>query len=321
MASRNINQRAKPDINTGFGVNAKDYGGRFIDKKGRANIEIKGIGFLARISWYHSLLNLSLSRFFLFIFLFFISINLLFAAIYFLIGVEHINVSPDLSTAEKFIDAFFFSCQTFTTVGYGTLSPVNIPANFIASMESLIGWLSLAVSTSLLYGKFAQPAAFLKFSKNAVIAPYKDINALMFRVAPYKNTSLIDAEIKVSMALTLEEDGKMVNKFFQLPLEYNTIDTLTLSWTIVHPINEESPLFKLTREDYSSMKGEMLVFLKAFDDMYSGVVVARTSYTFKEIIIGAKFKPMYHRSKEGNKTILNLEKLNAYQKAEIKLTE
>ena len=319
MAFRKISSKAKPDINTGFGINAKDYGGRFIDKKGRANIEIKGIGFLTRISWYHSLLNLSLSKFFIFILIFFISINFFFAIIYFLIGVEHINVSPNLSTAEKIIDAFFFSCQTFTTVGYGTLSPANIPANLVASVESLIGWLSLAISTSLLYGKFAQPAAFLKFSKNAIIAPYKDITALMFRVAPYKNTSLIDAEVKVSMALTLEEDGETVNKFFQLPLEYHTIDSLTLNWTIVHPITEESPLYKFKREDYTSIKGEMLVFLKAFDDMFSGVVVARTSYTFKEIVIGAKFKPMYYRSKEGTKTILNLGKLNAYQRTEVKL--
>lgn len=314
---RKISSKAKTELNTGFGVNASEVGGRFLNKKGKANIITKGVRFLESISWYHSLLELSLSKFFLFIFLFYIGVNLLFALLYFLIGVENINVSSYLSTSEKFVEAFFFSCQTFTTVGYGSLSPESIPANFIAAVESLIGWLSLAVSTSLLYGKFAQPAAYLRFSNNAIISPYKDITALIFRVAPYKNTSLINAEAKVSLALMLEEDGKVVNKFFELPLEYNSINTLSLSWAVVHPITEESPLYNFTKKDYANNKGEILVFIKAFDDTFSGYVVARTSYTFNELIIGAKFLPMFHRSEEGSKTILDLAKLNAYTRVDV----
>lgn len=314
---RKISTQAKSEINTGFGVNASDYGGRFVNKKGKANIETKGVGFLEKISWYHSLLSLPRWKFFLFIFIFFIGINFSFAIIYFLVGVQYIGVPAGLSAAEKFADAFFFSCQTFTTVGYGRLNPTSVTANFIASIEALIGWLSLAVATSLLYGRFAKPTAYLKFSANAIIAPYKNITALMFRVAPYKNTSLIDAEAKVSLGLMLEENGKIVNRFFQLPLEYNTVNSLSLSWTIVHPITEDSPLYKFIKEDYTNITGEILVFVKAFDDMFSSHVVARTSYTFNELVIGAKFHPMYHRSKEGDKTILDLEKLNSYTKAEI----
>ncbi|MDB5222076.1 MAG: irk [Chitinophagaceae bacterium] len=317
---RKINSRAQTTINTGFGVNASDYGGRFVNKKGRANIETRGVGFLEKISWYHSLLGLPRLKFFLIILVFFVGINFLFAIIYFLAGVQYIGVTPGLSAAENFADAFFFSCQTFTTVGYGRLNPTSIPVSFIASFEALMGWLSLAVATSLLYGRFAKPTAYLRFSANAIIAPYQDITALMFRVAPYKNTSLIDAEAKVSLGIMLEEDGKTVNKFYQLPLEYNVVNSLALSWTIVHPITEESPLYKFIREDYSDITGEILVFIKAFDDMFSSHVVARTSYTFKELIIGAKFQPMYHRSKEGNKTILDLEKLNAYKPAEVSFT-
>jgi inward rectifier potassium channel len=315
---RKINSQAKTEINTGFGVNASYVGGRFLNKKGKANVETKGLKFFESISWYHSLLSLSLSKSLLFLFLFFIVINLLFALIYFIIGVEHINVSPDISEAEQFIDAFFFSCHTFTTVGYGGMRPTNIPANFVASVEALVGWLSLAVSTGLLYGKFAQPAAYLKFSKNAVIAPYKEITALMFRIAPYKNTSLINAEAKVSLALPVEEEGKTINKFFELPLEYNSVDSLSLSWTIVHPITEESPLYNFTKKDYENIRGEILVFVKAFDDMFSDDVVARTSYTFDEFVFGAKFLPMFYRSKEGEKTVLDIDKLNDYITVSIK---
>lgn len=314
---RNISSQAKSELNTGFGANADDVGSRFLNKKGKANIETRGVGFFAKISWYHSLLELSVSKFFLIIFIYFILINILFGILYFLIGVESINVSRDLSIGEQFVDAFFFSCQTFTTVGYGNLNPMNIPANFIASIEALIGWLSLAVSTSLLYGKFAQPAAYLKFSSNALIAPYKDGRALMFRVAPFKNTSLINAEAKMSLALTLEEDGKIVNKFYELPLEYSVVNSLSLSWTIVHPITEESPLHDFTKNDFERSKGEIIVFIKAFDDMFSGDVVARTSYIFSEIIYGAKFLPMFFRSKEGKKTVLDLSKLNHFTVATI----
>jgi inward rectifier potassium channel len=314
---RKINSKAKPEINTGFGANASDVGGRFINKKGKANIEKIGVGFLEKISWYHSLLSLPRWKFFLFIFFFFIGVNVFFAVIYFLNDVKSIGVPAGISDAENFAEAFFFSCQTFTTVGYGRLNPSSTTAGFIASFEALIGVLSLAITTSLLYGRFAKPTAYLKFSANAVIAPYKDISALMFRVAPYKNTTLIDAEAKVSLAMMLEEDGKTVNKFFQLPLEYNSVNALSLSWTIVHPITEDSPLYKFIREDYSNITGEILVFVKAFDDMFSSHVVARTSYTFKELVIGAKFLPMYYRSKEGDTTILDIEKINAHIPAAI----
>lgn len=314
---RKINSKAKSEINTGFGVNASDYGGRFVNKKGKANIEMRGIGFLERISWYHSLLSLPRWKFFTVIFIFFIAINFLFAIIYFVLGVNKIDAPSSLSPLQNLAEAFFFSCQTFTTVGYGRLNPIGMSAGFITSVESLIGWLSLAMATGLLYGRFAKPTAYLKFSDNAIIAPYKDSIALMFRVAPYKNTSLIDAEAKVSLGLMLDEDGKTVNKFFQLPLEYNMVNSLSLSWTIVHPITEESPLYKFTEEDFSNISGEILVFIKAFDDMFSSHVVARTSYTFKELVMGAKFHPMYFRSKVGNKTVLDMGKLNAHHPVDI----
>lgn len=316
---KKLNNKAKTEINTGYGVNASDYGGRFVNKKGKANIETEGVGFLERISWYHSLLGLPRWKFFMVIFLFFITINFLFAVIYFLIGVEQIGVAGFTSPLEKLADAFFFSCQTFTSVGYGRLNPIGILTGFISSFEALIGLLSLAMATGLLYGRFAKPTAYLKFSENAIIAPFNSITALMLRVAPYKNTTLIDAEAKVTLRISLEEDGKTVNKFYQLPLEYSVVNSLSLSWTIVHPITEDSPIYKFISEDYSNLSGEILVFVKAFDDMFSSHVVARTSYTFKELVFGAKFQPMYHKSKEGNKTVLELQKINYFKPADISL--
>ena len=314
---RKFNSKIKSEINTGFGVNASDYGGRFVNKDGKANIEKSGIGFFERMSWYHTLLSLPAWKFFFIIFIFFIAINLLFALVYFLIGVQHLGGMVSNSTGEKFAEAFFFSCQTFTTVGYGRINPVGFATSAIAAFEALVGLLSFALATGLLYGRFARPKAYLRFSENAIVAPYKEITALMFRVAPFKNATLVDAEVKVTLGMIMEENGKPVNKFFQLPLEFSTVNALTLSWTIVHPITETSPLYKFTKEDFENTSGEILVFLKAFDDMFSNTVVARTSYTFKEIVVGAKFKPMFMRSGEGNKTILHLDKLNSFVPADI----
>jgi len=314
---RKLNPKAKAEINTGFGVNPSDYGGRFVNKDGNANIEKSGIGFFERMSLYHTLLNLPAWEFFLIIFIFFIAINLLFAVVYFLIGVNHLGGTVSNSTLEKFTEAFFFSCQTFTTVGYGRINPVGVAASALAAFEALTGLLTFAIATGLFYGRFAKPKAYLRFSENALLAPYKDITAIMMRVAPFKNATLVDAEAKVTLGLVVEENGKIVNKFFQLPLEYSTVNALTLSWTIVHPITETSPLYNFTKEDFENTTGEILVYLKAFDDMFSNTVVTRTSYTFKELIIGAKFKPMYMRSGEGNKTILHLDKLNSYTPADV----
>jgi inward rectifier potassium channel len=187
----------------------------------------------------------------------------------------------------------------------------------MASFEALIGLLTFALATGLFYARFSKPKAYLRFSANALIAPYRDGIALMMRVAPFKNTNLTDAEAKISLGMSLEENGKMVNKFFPLELEFDKINALALSWTIVHPITENSPLYKFTPEDYAASNGEVLVYLKAFDDMYSNTVVSRTSYTFRELVIGAKFIPMYHRNTEGNSTILDFEKIGMYKAADI----
>lgn len=314
---RKINSKAKSEINTGFGVNSSDYGGRFVNKNGKANIEKRGIGFLERISWYHSLLAMPRWKFFSVIFIFFIIVNLIFAVIYYLIGVQHLGGVVAKSPIENFAEAFFFSCQTFSTVGYGRISPVGYLITSVAAFEGFIGPLSFALATGLLFGRFAKPTAYLKFSENALIAPYQGITALMFRVAPYKNTTLLDAEAKVNLAMAVEENGKMVNKFFPLTLEFSTVTALTLSWTLVHPITESSPFYKFTKDDFANTKGEVLVFLKAFDDMFSNIVVARTSYIFSEVVIGAKFKPMYKSSQDNMRTILHLGKLNSYDTADV----
>ena len=309
-------EKAKTE-NTGFGTNAANYGGRLLNQDGTPNIEKKGIGFFARLSWFHSMLSISGWRFFLIILFFYIFVNLLFTLVYYFIGVEHLIGLKTNTESEKLMEAFFFSTQTYTTVGYGRISPTGFLMNAVSSFHALIGLLSFAVATGLMYGRFSRPKAFIKFADNAVIAPYKEISALMIRLTPFKNTTLTDAETKVTLVIMTGEDGETTNQFFTLDLELKSINALTLSWTVVHPITKESPLYNFTKEDFNHSKGEIIVFVKAFDDMFSNTVIARTSYTFQEIIYGFKFVPMFYRDNEKDTTILDLDKLSVMEPANL----
>lgn len=311
---KKINSKAKTDSNTGFGINATSYGGRFITKNGNANVKKTGIGFFDSISWYHTMVNIPRWKFMLIIVLFYFMVNFCFATIYYMIGVEHLKGISASTPLDKFGQAFFFSIQTYTTVGYGHISPSGFLTSFVAAVEALFGLLSFAIATGLFYGRFSMPKAFLKFSENALIAPFGTGTALMIRLSPFKNTNLTDAEAKMTLGMTTEENGKLVNKFYNLDLELAKINALTLSWTLVHPITESSPLYNFTQDDFENTNGEILVFIKVFDDMFSTTVVKRTSYSFKEIVFGAKFLPMFSKSNDDNRTLLHIDKLNLFEK-------
>lgn len=303
----------KTSQNTGFGTNASSYGGRFINKDGSANLSKKGIRFFESISWYHTFIDMPRWKFLSIITLFYILINLIFALVYTIIGIEHFNgTNANGDFWKQFEQLYFFSTQTFTTVGYGHVSPSGFWASSIASVEAMIGLLSFAIATGLFFGRFSKPTAYLRFSKNALIAPYQGISALMLRVTPFKNTNFTDAEAKLTLGMIVEQDGIKTNKFYILDLELEKINSLYLSWTLVHPITPESPLYGLSADDFKNMHGEVLVFIKTFDDLYSNTVLARSSYVFNEIIFGAKFDSMYSKSEDNLKTILHLDKLDSY---------
>jgi len=306
------------ELNTGFGVNSENSSGRFYDRKsGSANVIKSGVAVLNKYSWYHTMLAMPRAKFLSFLLFVYIIINFFFAGIYYMIGIEHLAGVKQGSDLKNFSEVFFFSAQTFTTVGYGRISPVGFAASAVSTFEAFLGLLSFALATGLFYGRFSRPRAFLSFSHNALIAPYKDGVALMFRMAPYKNNLLSEAEVKVNLAMQLEENGKMINRFFNLDLEISKINSLALSWTIVHPINDKSPLYNFNYSDIVNAKIEALVFVKAFDEVFSNTVVQRFSYIAAEVVWGAKFRMMYHADEKKKATVLDLDKLNDYEKIEL----
>lgn len=302
--------------NTGFGPNSSVEGSRLTNKDGSYNLRKTGLPFYERLSIYHALLRMSRPQFLLMIFLLYTCINIFFAFVYFFLGVDKLEGSVNAHTLiDKYLLAFFFSSQTLTTVGYGHISPVGFWANSIASLESLIGILVFALVTGMFYARFSRPQAYIRFSDNLLVAPYKGGRALMFRLATFKNNHLTDAEAHVTVAIHQpDNDGNLVTRFYQLPLEFSRVNSLALSWTVVHPIDDQSPLYEFSEKDFNESRIELMVSVKAFDDHFSNTVQQRTSYTSAELIYGAKFKPIFGRSENGRQTIVQVDKINNYER-------
>ncbi len=315
MLKRFRNMRSED--NTGFGNNSNNSG-RFFDRRtGGANVHKKGVSLLNRYSWYHTMLGMPSGKFLFLLLLIYVSANLVFAGIYYLIGVEHLAGIERSHNLREFSEVFFFSTQTFTTVGYGRISPTGFLTSAVSTFEAFLGLLSFAIATGLFYGRFSRPQAFLKFSEAALVAPYKDGSALMFRMSPFKNNLLSEAEVKLTLAMRVEENGKTVNKFFGLPVEIDKLNSFSLSWTIVHPLNEASPLAGFTEEDFRNTDLELMVFVKAFDEVFSNTVVARWSYITNEFVWGARFNPMFYAGVDRQSTYLDISRLNSYSPATI----
>ena len=280
-------------------------------------MQVKGMNFLARLNIYHALLSMPRWKFLLVIVIFFISINLIFASIYLFIGIEHLNGMIASTSAEKFGEAIFFSAQTFTTVGYGRISPIGFATSFTAALEALTGLLTFALATGLMYGRFARPRAYIRYSKNALYVPFRDGTALMFRMVPYTRNYLVNVEVKLTVALRVMEDAVLKTKFFNAPLDISKANTLISNWTLVHIINEDSPLFGLNKEDIKNAQVELLIFVQGFDESFSNTVISRSSYSYEDFVYGAKFVPMFNPNEDNTSTILHLDKLDEYIAAEL----
>lgn len=297
----------------GFGEKLTETGSRIMNQDGTFNIHRMN----TKYHFYIDFVTMPWWKFFTYVFLFYGSINFVFALVYFLIGPEHVFVNRELPWHVQFFECYNFSAQTMTTVGYGGLHPVGFWAQTISIIEMITGILCFAVATGLVYSRFSRPTAAFKFSEKAIIAPYQDINSFQIRVANRRRNLLMEIEAQVMMAIdVLDDNGNSKRIFVDLALERNKIYFLPLSWTIVHPINSSSPLYGKSAQDLIDSNAEILILIKAYDDTFSQVVHANTSYLSSEIIWGAKFKPTFY-SNQGRPTIFEIDKLGEIVNAEL----
>ncbi len=175
----------------GFGQKSYQKGTRLITTNGEFNVQKDGMGFWQQLDIYHELITIRWWKFIGILTLSFFAINLLFALIYFLAGEAGIDGLQVNSSIERFLSSFYFSTQTITTVGFGKLSPGSNFVSIIAAFESFLGLLGFALATGLMFARFSRPRRNIVYSKNALIAPYMDINGLMFRFANKSQTQLV----------------------------------------------------------------------------------------------------------------------------------
>lgn len=309
---------ADADRDLGFGsVVAGDSRKRLLNADGTFNVQRAGLPFLSSLNLYHTLLSMSWRTFLLLVLLLYFLSNVVFGAMYASFGASAlVDVSAE-PTANLFVRGFFFSVQTFATIGYGTIHPVGIIPNLLVTIESYYSLIANALITGVVFARFARPTAKVLFSDVAVIAPYRDIKGLMFRLVNGRNNQLIEVEVKVLFARFINDNGRTVRRFDFLELERNKVTFFPLSWTVVHPIDKSSPLFGLADDDYLKTDAEILILLTATDETFSQVVHTRSSYKPQEIRCGHKFVNIYNEVEEGEPISIDIRRLSAIEPAEI----
>ena len=284
-----------------------------INPDGSFNVRRIGIGYSTK-NLYQDLINMRWPHFLCLILVTYLIINFCFALIYVIIGIENLHgVVPKDSWLDNYFIAFNFSFQTFTTLGYGVLAPSGKVMNTIAAIEALMGFMGFALATGLLYGRFSKPSAELIFSDNIIIAPYHGITSLQFRIANARSNMLMEMEASVIMQMVDFNHDPPQRQFAQLPLERNQILFFPLNWTIVHPINEDSPLYGMTEDDLENKQIEFLVHIKGFDDTFSQVVHRNYSYLHDDMVWNARFEKTFFTDDSGD-IHLDFKKLSTYVK-------
>ncbi|MDO7850345.1 ion channel [Hymenobacter convexus] len=240
---------------------------------------------------------------------FFTVLNVGFALAYLILGLDDLpGVAAPHGWWQDFLSALFFSIQTFTSVGYGHVYPGSNGTGFLSSVEALVGVLTFALATGLLYGRFSRPTARILFSRTALISRRADgTPCLQFRIANLRNSILIDLQARV--LLKTVDQATHDQRYDLLPLERSSISFFPLTWTLVHDITPESPLHELQPDDYARLGIEIIIQLKGYDDTFAQDVHARNSYTHDEIEWHRRFIRAYEVGDDGI-AVVNLDQVH-----------
>jgi inward rectifier potassium channel len=299
----------------GIGEKFNARSGRVMNRDGTFNVRRSGFD-IRRLHLFQYLIRISWMHFFLLLLAGFAIINLLFAFIYLSMGNTGLRTSGDMEAISPFWQCFFFSLHTLTTVGYGNFYPYGYASNAVAGIEAMLGLLGFAVATGMVYGRFSRPTAKMAYSKNALIVPYKGINALMFRMANMRAGLLMEIHADISLTYVEKVGDQFMRRYYGLHLERNDIIYLTLTWTLVHLIDEDSPFYGKSVGELEDMQLEILVKIKGYDEGFGEHIHSRYSYLFEDIVWGAKFVPAFHVDEKGM-AVLDYEKISRYDEVEL----
>jgi inward rectifier potassium channel len=296
-----------PGLTNQFGATLR----RAVNKDGSFNVRRTGVSWRAFHPWLQ-IVSMSWPGFAALVIVLYVAINWTFALAYFMMPPEAIYGSAASTETGRLMNDFFFSGHTLTTVGYGNLYPVGFTSNVVATLEALVGLLSFSVITGMLVARVSRPSARIGYSAQALIAPYQEGSALMFRVANERSNNLMELKARVLLMSVVKIESKVPErKFDSLSLEREEVLLFPLTWTIVHPIDDASPLFGKTAKDLADMQAEIIIYIKGFDETFSQVVHSRYSYRHDEILWGAKFLPAFRFEEEGG-LLLEVDKIGLH---------
>jgi inward rectifier potassium channel len=313
LAARVAAEAEVRDRDLGFGaVVSRNSARRLLNRDGSFNVVREGLGLLGTVAPYHLLLTISWAGFIAFITLMYLVVNLLFALLFLACGADALAGPGTQMLGGRFSQAFFFSIQTFATIGYGQIGPNGLAANVLVTIEALVGLMYQALATGLLFARFAKPTAAIMFSRYAIVAPYAGIQALQFRIANRRRRNeIIELEAQVLYtSFETNDQGQLVRRYRLLPLERNKVTFFPLAWTIVHPIDDSSPLAGKSREDLEREQAEILVLLTGVDETYEQTVHARTSYRADEMVWNVRFRSVFRGSSPSHLLAIDVSRLH-----------
>ena len=287
---------------------------RAVNRDGSFNVRRTGADWRAFHPWLY-VVRMSWPGFSLLVLGVYLAVNTAFALAYFAMSPDQVTGSAAATEGARFLNDFFFSAHTLTTVGYGNLAPAGLAANVSSTIEALTGLLSFAVITGLLVARASKPSASIGYSSKALIAPYQNGTGVMFRVANQRSNNLMELEAQVMLMTVVGPANKPERKFEPLTLERSGILIFALTWTVVHPIDESSPFYGKTPEDLANLQAELIVLIKGFDETFSQIVHSRYSYRYDEFAWGARFDSAFSVEPSGD-LMLELNRLGDYSYTE-----
>jgi len=248
---------------------------------------------------YHLILTLSWPGFAGLIFGIYLLINLVFAALYMLNAHAVAEMRPG-----SFFDAFFFSVETLATVGYGHMYPETFYGHLITMLEIMVGMFGLAVITGLIFVRFSRPTARMHFSKVAVIAPFEGVPNLMIRVANLRHQAMVEPEFRmILIRSTVTAEGDDVRRFRSLKLEFDHLIVSSVVLTVRHRIDEESPLFGMTPEEFQQQDIRIIASIVGVDTVIVAPVQSFGDYNYEQIEWNRRFVEIYDQNEEGQWTV------------------
>ncbi|MCD0490779.1 ion channel, partial [Chromobacterium violaceum] len=245
---------------------------------------------------YHYCMTISWPQFYLFIAMSFIALNLLFAGLYQLQPGGIANQFP-----QGFLGAFFFSVETLATVGYGDMHPQTLYTHWISMLEIFIGMMSIALITGVTFARFSRPRARIVFTGNPVVRPLNGEQVLMLRAANARNNVIIDASARLRLLQhEVTAEGTAFRKLYDLALVRDQHPMFVLGWTLVHKIDEGSPLYQRDAASLAVARAQLILSINGIDETTIQPMVARHTFSHQDIRWNHAFADLIYTDEDEN---------------------